>query len=88
MLVWHPSEATALATAAAMGARGRVEIRDNGTPIDLTDRSAGIDYLTFRRLAEALNVSPGKLDQLRAELHQGQPADERFPLWPVQPRIC
>ncbi|WP_050997039.1 MULTISPECIES: DUF1152 domain-containing protein [Frankia] len=162
VLVWHPSEATALLTAAAMGVRGRVEIRDNGTPIDLTDHSAdiygvrvngltgntlhvralaetetltqaeevirrlcgsseidyerqksarlsedrperpanelrhdadaytadartrGIDYLTFRRLAEALDVSPGKLDRLRAELRQDQATDERFPLWPVQ----
>ncbi len=153
-LGWHPTEATALLAAAALGARGRVEIRDSGTPVELTDRSAdiyrvdlpalvtdtryvaplaetatfdqaedvirricgtseidyerakalrlssprpprpieelrrdadvytaearakGIDYLTFRRLAEALDTSPDDIARLRAH--------STFPLWPVR----
>ena len=37
MLQWHPSEATALVVMAALGYRGRVEIRDRGLPVDLTE---------------------------------------------------
>ena len=36
VLEWHPSEATALVVMAALGYRGRVEIRDSGLPVDLT----------------------------------------------------
>lgn len=34
---WHPSEASGLLTAAATGRRGRVEVRDAGDHIELTD---------------------------------------------------
>jgi hypothetical protein len=37
VLQWHPSEATALVVMAALGYRGRVEIRDSGLPVDLAD---------------------------------------------------
>ncbi|MFD4477573.1 DUF1152 domain-containing protein [Streptomyces sp. NPDC058471] len=36
VLTWHPSEATALLTATALGARGLCEIRDAGLPAPLT----------------------------------------------------
>lgn len=39
VLDWHPSEATALLVAAAIGLRGRVEIRDAGLVVPLTDTS-------------------------------------------------
>jgi hypothetical protein len=41
-LDWHPSEATALLAAAAYGIRGRVEIRDAGLAVELTDNSAAM----------------------------------------------
>jgi hypothetical protein len=54
-LDWHPSEATALLAAAARGIRGRVEIRDTGLPVDLTDDSAAVYPL---HLADVLAVNP------------------------------
>src|SRR3954451_8188441 len=42
VLEWHPTEASALLAASADGIRGRVEIRDAGTPIDLTPQSAQV----------------------------------------------
>lgn len=57
---WHPSEATALLAAAARGIRGRVEIRDAGLPVELTDHSADVylldlpDVLSASRAASAL----------------------------------
>jgi hypothetical protein len=59
-LDWHPSEATALLAAAARGIRGRVEIRDAGLTVDLTDNSSGAYLLSLaavldhNRLAAAL----------------------------------
>ncbi|WP_165036716.1 DUF1152 domain-containing protein [Candidatus Protofrankia californiensis] len=165
VLAWHPTEATALLIAAALGARGTVEIRDNGTPVELTDHSAdiygvdlaalvpstrhvasladtgtlaqaedvirrvcgiseidyerekaqrlssprfrhrrrfaedlcrdadahiaaararGIDYLTFRRLAEALDVYPDDIAELQARLLAEQAERPALPLWPVR----
>lgn len=39
---WHPSEATALLTAAARGVRGTVEVRDAGLKVELTEASAAL----------------------------------------------
>ncbi|MEV4317814.1 DUF1152 domain-containing protein [Actinocrispum sp. NPDC049592] len=39
---WHPSEATGLWTAAALGHRGKVEIRDAGLPVMLTDATPSV----------------------------------------------
>jgi hypothetical protein len=59
-LDWHPSEATALLAAASRGIRGRVEIRDAGLTVNLTDNSPGVYALPLavvldhNRLAAAL----------------------------------
>jgi hypothetical protein len=37
VLAWHPSEAAALLAAAALGVRGRCEMRDAAAPVPLTD---------------------------------------------------
>lgn len=55
VLDWHPSEATALLAAAACGLRGRVEVRDAGLTVDLTDRSASIYSLS---LSDVLDINP------------------------------
>ena len=52
---WHPSEATALLAAAARGIRGKVEVRDAGLTVDLTDTSPAVYELP---LADALSANP------------------------------
>lgn len=42
LLGWHPSEATAIFAAAARGARGVVEMRDQGLAVNITDRSSNV----------------------------------------------
>jgi hypothetical protein len=161
---WHPSEATALLAAAARGLRGRVEIRDSGLAVDLTDRSAaafrlalsnvvhinrlapvlantssldnaeeiarrvsgfseidyerakveriklgsssraptdldervqaferdaaarGIDFVTFRRIAEATGMRPADATGLRNYLRAVRPSHYARPLWSIAPR--
>lgn len=59
VLDWHPSEATALLAAAAIGRRGRVEVRDAGLTVALTDTSPNVyaldldDALALNKLAHA-----------------------------------
>jgi hypothetical protein len=67
----HPSEATTLLAAALMGIRGKAEIRDNGTHVDLIDGSATA-YVTSAAaalqenpLAQALRTS-ASLDEAEA----------------------
>src|SRR5262249_17605020 len=55
ILEWHPSEATALLAAASLGLRGRVEIRDAGIPVVLTDRSPTVLGLP---LASVMALNP------------------------------
>jgi hypothetical protein len=63
VLDWHPSEATALLAAAAIGLRGRVEIRDAGLVVPLTDTSATVyalplnDALVLNKLAAAISTT-------------------------------
>jgi hypothetical protein len=61
VLDWHPSEATALLAAAAIGLRGRVEVRDAGLAVALTDTSPNVyaldlDHaLALNKLADAIS---------------------------------
>jgi len=52
VLDWHPSEATALLAAAALGLRGRVEMRDAGLGVTLTDRSPDVYSLALEQVVE------------------------------------
>ena len=52
-LDWHPTEATRLLVAAAHGYRGTVEIRDQGSLVHLTDRSANVYRLDAHRVQDA-----------------------------------
>ena len=163
VLDWHPSKATALLAAAALGLRGAVEVRDSGLVVELTDRSAristlplsaalavntlasnlvqttslaeaedvartvcgfseidyertkaerirptrphriasdtdaavdtfehdaaarGIDYVTFRRIAEATALDPASAADLRAHLVATRPDHLAWPLWSLRP---
>ena len=42
VFTWHPSEASGLLAAAASGSRGRVEVRDAGDQVVLTDETANL----------------------------------------------
>ncbi|MGW3565237.1 DUF1152 domain-containing protein [Streptomyces sp. NPDC000941] len=65
VMEWHPSEATAMLTATARGARGLCEIRDAGLPVPLTDdgptvHEADLDAAFHRnRLACAVAATTG-----------------------------
>lgn len=161
ILEWHPTEATALTAAAALGRRGTVEIREQGHVVELTDdspnayaidhgsmlghsrpaqavhescsiddadnavrtvcgrseldrerrkshirrtaaaprptnellaealaycehaRTRGIDYVTFRRLAEVLGLNVSNADELRRKLIAGNSEHYQAPLWSV-----
>jgi hypothetical protein len=71
VFTWHPSETTALLVAAARGLRGRVEVRDAGMAVDLTDASAGVytasldEVLAVNRVAAALDETTS-LDEAEA----------------------
>ena len=54
---WHPSEATGLLCVAALGARGRVEIRGAGLPVRLTDHSSEVYRLEHRAVMSANQVA-------------------------------
>ncbi|HEV2783174.1 MAG TPA: DUF1152 domain-containing protein [Actinophytocola sp.] len=161
---WHPSEATALWSAASAGARGVVEVRDGCVRLTLTDTSAdvfrvphgavfragrlaqalagtrsfaeaedvarrvcgfcetdrerrkaaqltrtalsapqpdlgeermaaigaqararGVDFITFRRLAEAVGLGPGRYEAFRAEMIRRWPERHVAGLWSVAP---
>jgi hypothetical protein len=47
---WQPSEASGLLAAAAGGHRGRVEVRDGGDHVDLTDDTATVCSINAGRL--------------------------------------
>lgn len=51
LLDWHPSEATALTAAAAIGIRGTVEIGRRGSPVTLTDLTPALWTIGLHRLA-------------------------------------
>ena len=53
---WHPSEASGLLAAAAHGSRGRVEVRDAGDQVMLTDDTASLHAID---LADISNTTPG-----------------------------
>ncbi|MEU6993139.1 DUF1152 domain-containing protein [Streptomyces sp. NPDC046465] len=63
VLTWHPSEATALLTATALGARGLCEIRDAGLQVPLTAEGPTVHQVdlaaafTANRLARAITAT-------------------------------
>jgi hypothetical protein len=61
MFGWHPSEATGLFCAAALGARGWVEIRGAGLPVRLTDHSSEVYRLEHRAAISANQVAQAVL---------------------------
>jgi hypothetical protein len=57
LFAWHPSEATGLLCATAAGARGTVEIRDQGYPVALTDGTPEVHELAAPRVAEINRIA-------------------------------
>jgi hypothetical protein len=62
---WHPSEATGLLCAAAAGARGTAEIRDQGFPVTLTDHTPEVHALPAARVLE-INRLAGAMASTRS----------------------
>jgi hypothetical protein len=56
VFTWHPSEASGLLAAAAHGSRGRVEVRDAGDQVVLTDDTPNLYAID---LAEMRDTAPG-----------------------------
>jgi hypothetical protein len=52
---WHPSEASGLLAAAAAGRRGKVEVRDAGDHVEMTDAATTLSAVDAKRAA---NVTP------------------------------
>lgn len=48
---WHPSEASGLLTAAAAGKRGKVEVRDAGDHVEMTDSTTMLSVVDAKRAA-------------------------------------
>jgi hypothetical protein len=55
VFTWHPSEASELLAAAAHGSRGRVEVRDAGDQVVLTDDTPSLQAID---LAEICDTAP------------------------------
>jgi hypothetical protein len=51
VFAWHPSEASGLLAAAASGRRGRVEVRDAGDQVELTDSTTDLFAVDAKRAA-------------------------------------
>ncbi|MBW0090618.1 DUF1152 domain-containing protein [Pseudonocardia sp. KRD-184] len=49
---WHPSEASGLLAAAATGRRGKVEVRDAGDHIEMTDATTKVSAVDAKRAAD------------------------------------
>lgn len=49
---WHPSEASGLLAAAAAGRRGRVEVRDAGDHVEMTDATTMVSAVDAKRAAD------------------------------------
>jgi len=89
-LDYERAKATALREA---GSRARhephaVTIEDLGHQARIYEHNAagrGIDYLTFRRLAEALGVSTATAGHLRTHLITTRPAHYLPPIWATRP---
>jgi hypothetical protein len=75
---WHLSEATGLFRAAALGVRGRAELRDHGAPVALTDHSPEMwrlalpQVMSINRIAQALLDTESLADAEAALLGLGR----------------
>jgi hypothetical protein len=75
---WHPSEATGLLCAAATGARGTAEIRDQGFPVSLNSRTPDVPAqlaLTANDISQDLRGSHS-LDEVEATIRARGRASE------------
>jgi hypothetical protein len=54
--------------------------------LEAAAHARGADFVTFRRIAEALHLTTGPADQLRGHLVTTRPEHDAWPLWSVTPR--
>ncbi|MCX5604176.1 DUF1152 domain-containing protein [Streptomyces phaeochromogenes] len=71
VLEWHPSEATGMLSATALGVRGTCEVRDAGLPVELTDEGPTVhevdldEAVTRNQLARTI-LATETLDEVEA----------------------
>ncbi|MFD3378454.1 MULTISPECIES: DUF1152 domain-containing protein [unclassified Streptomyces] len=71
VLEWHPSEATGMLAATALGVRGTCEVRDAGLPVPLTDEGPSVhevdldEAVSRNQLARAIMATEA-LDEVEA----------------------
>ena len=71
--------------------RDRTRLDDGGLDREVRELEAaagdrGVDFLTFRRIAEALQLAAGPADRLRQHLVATRPEHHMWPLWSVTPQ--
>jgi hypothetical protein len=54
--------------------------------LEIAAGDRGVDFLTFRRIAEALQLAAGPADRLRQHLVASRPEHDAWPLWSTTPR--
>jgi hypothetical protein len=65
---------------------GDQEDLDRGVrALEVAAGDRGVDYLTFRRIAEALQLTAGPADRLRQHLVATRPEHHAWPLWSINP---
>ncbi len=71
---WHPSEASGIFSAAAAGLRGRVQVRDAGDILAMTDRTADVYQLSLEAMMgftpAAKLVNTNSLAEAEATTHE------------------
>jgi hypothetical protein len=81
-------KAATLAAAAAAAAAVEPDDDELDREVRALEAAAGergIDYLTFRRIAEALRLATEAADHLRRRLVHARPEHDAWPLWSVHP---
>lgn len=74
VFAWHPSEASGLLAAAATGRRGRVEVRDAGDHIELTETTSALFAVSAKAALEltpaAQLIDSRSFDDAEAIIHE------------------
>jgi hypothetical protein len=68
------------------GRRADEELDREVRELEAAAGDRGVDYLTFRRIAEALQLAAGPADRLRQRLVATRPEHHAWPLWSVTPQ--
>lgn len=76
LFTWHPSEASGLLCLAALGYRGKAEVRDQGWPVDLSEDSPRVQALESPAVLERNEIA--QAIRRSEALEQAEASVERF----------